>query len=261
MPINEFQSEILTLLAKNRNPDSYIAGGIAINRSLKSIRYSKDIDIFHHAEEAVISSFEQDEKILTINGYNVTTQRKEGNFTRAYISKNNVSIKLEWVRDSAFRFFPVVKDELLGFRLHDIDLATNKCLALASRHEIRDVLDIYQIHTTYLSISANIWAASGKDPGLGPGFILNQLSRNAKIYPEDLEKEVLLKNIDIKELRMNWIEMLEKAEAILDSLPIEDLGCIYLENNKPVKNIDINKISNYQKHFGKVLGSWPQVVE
>ncbi len=32
MPISSFQSEVLRLLAAQRGPDSYIAGGIAINR-------------------------------------------------------------------------------------------------------------------------------------------------------------------------------------------------------------------------------------
>lgn len=33
MPLTEFQRNILLLLAKNRNPDSYIAGGIVLNQT------------------------------------------------------------------------------------------------------------------------------------------------------------------------------------------------------------------------------------
>jgi hypothetical protein len=34
VPISKFQSDVLRLLAAQRSPDSYIAGGIAINRAL-----------------------------------------------------------------------------------------------------------------------------------------------------------------------------------------------------------------------------------
>ena len=44
--------------------------------------------------------------------------------------------------DSAFRFFPVVQDQLLGWRLHHFDAATNKALTLAARAETRDYIDI-----------------------------------------------------------------------------------------------------------------------
>ncbi len=45
MPISKFQSDVLRLLAAQRSPDSYIAGGIAINR--QGPRFSADVDIFH----------------------------------------------------------------------------------------------------------------------------------------------------------------------------------------------------------------------
>ncbi|MBV8508248.1 MAG: hypothetical protein JOZ11_20890 [Alphaproteobacteria bacterium] len=48
MPISNFQSDVLRTLAAQRSPDSYIAGGIAINR--EGPRFSGDIDIFHDSE-------------------------------------------------------------------------------------------------------------------------------------------------------------------------------------------------------------------
>jgi len=46
-------------------------------------------------------------------------------FCRAVISKDAQLLKLEWVFDTAFRFFPVVPDPDLGFRLHPADVAVN----------------------------------------------------------------------------------------------------------------------------------------
>lgn len=260
MPINKFQSQVLKLLAVNRNPDSYLAGGIAINRKSDSMRFSKDMDIFHHTDESVEKSFRADEAVLLSSGYLIDIERKESGHIGAIISKGKSRLKLEWVRDSAFRFFPVLKDSLLGYRLHDIDLATNKCLALANRNEARDVLDLVQIHDTILSLTANVWAACGKDPGFSPGLMLNQLSRNARIYPEDLESEELAIKIDPRAIKLKWLAMLDTAKTQIDQLPPEDLGCVYLEAQQPVIIIDTTKISEYERHFGSVLGSWPKVV-
>lgn len=259
MPISKFQSEVLKLIAANRNPDSYIAGGVAINRGKKSLRYSKDVDIFHHAEESVLRSFTHDHDILNASGYKIIVDKKEDSLIRAQISKKGQILRLEWVRDSAFRFFPVVEDPDMGFRLHDVDLATNKCLALAGRNEVRDVLDLVQIHENTLSLTANVWAACGKDPGFSPGLMLNQLSRNSKIYPEDLQSEELSIKVDPVEIKEKWLNMLDTARTQIDVLPPGDLGCIYLDNDAAVKDIDLSKLDTYKKHFGSVLGSWPAV--
>ena len=51
MPLSKIQSEILVLLAAHRNPESYVAGAVPLNRD--GPRYSADIDIFHDREESV----------------------------------------------------------------------------------------------------------------------------------------------------------------------------------------------------------------
>ena len=51
---------------------------------------------------------------------------------------------MQWVRDSAFRFFPLVTHEQLGLVLHPFDLATNKVLALVGRLEVRDWIDVIE---------------------------------------------------------------------------------------------------------------------
>lgn len=260
MPITRFQSEVLKLLAANRDPDSYLAGGIAINRSPTSKRFSKDIDIFHHAEESVLHSYTADEEVLRKSGYHIEIEKKEGSLIRATLSKGSNALKIEWVRDSAFRFFPVIEDDIFGYRLHDIDLATNKCLALASRNEIRDVIDLVQIDKDILSLGANVWASCAKDPGFSPGLMINQLARNSKIYPESLQSEELASEINTQKLKEQWLDMLDVARELIDALPFEDLGCIYLEQDLPVAHIDLSRIDSYQKHFGSVLGSWPKLV-
>ncbi|NNE71398.1 MAG: hypothetical protein HKN29_13700, partial [Rhodothermales bacterium] len=52
---------------------------------------------------------------------------------------------MDWARDSAWRFMPVQATPLGRYSLHEVDVATNKVLALAGRDEPRDYLDIHYI--------------------------------------------------------------------------------------------------------------------
>ena len=151
MPVTPFQREVLKLIKANRNPNSYVAGGVAIHREASSARRSNDIDFFHLTEIAVRESASADIAVLKENNYSIEYVLDQPSFIRVIISKGAQALKLEWVRDTAFRFFPVIEDDMLGFRLHDVDLAVNKCLALANRSEVRDIIDLIQIHKTTLS--------------------------------------------------------------------------------------------------------------
>ncbi len=42
MPLTAFQREVARILAANRNPESHVAGGAALNRADDSYRYSDD---------------------------------------------------------------------------------------------------------------------------------------------------------------------------------------------------------------------------
>lgn len=53
MPLTPFQTTVLKLLAANRSPESFVAGGIALN-AREPVRWSADVDLFHDAEDAVI---------------------------------------------------------------------------------------------------------------------------------------------------------------------------------------------------------------
>lgn len=64
MPLTPFQREVLRLLAGNRSPDSYLAGGAALHFRPDSHRFSNDLDFFHDSEERVASAFAADEARL-----------------------------------------------------------------------------------------------------------------------------------------------------------------------------------------------------
>ena len=133
MPLTTFQSNISQLLAPNRSPDSYLAGGAALHLAPNSKRYSNDLDYFHDSEERVAQAFADDSTALTDAGYRVEMEMNQPGYIRAIVSKGKQRTKIEWAHDSAWRFMPPVKDKLIGYRLDPVDIAINQVLSLAWR--------------------------------------------------------------------------------------------------------------------------------
>ena len=113
---------------------------------------------------------------------------------------------------------------MLGYRLHDADLAVNKVLAGAGRLVIRDYLDLIYLHRSYLTLGALAWAATGKDPGMSPLLILNELHRHTRYQPEDLAEVRMREPVSLQDLRVEWLEMLRTARELVESLPADDVG-------------------------------------
>jgi len=73
VPITKVQHHVLRLLATERSPDSYIAGGVALNR--EGPRFSGDIDIFQDPEQRLESAAETDAKALTEAAFKLSWKR------------------------------------------------------------------------------------------------------------------------------------------------------------------------------------------
>lgn len=116
--------------------------------------------------------------------------------------------KLEWVHDSAFRFFQVERDLELGWRLNFWDAAMNKVLALVGRQKIRDYLDCLYLHERHLHLGVLAWAAAGKVPGLTPDLIIDWAARGNRFRPEDLSDVRLSKPLDLRAAKQVWLEAL-----------------------------------------------------
>jgi hypothetical protein len=104
VPLSKIQSDILLQLAAHRNPESYVAGAIPLNRD--GPRFSDDIDIFHDREESVAAAAAADTASLVKAGFGVWWLRREPGIYGAVVERHGETTKLEWVRDSDFRFFP-----------------------------------------------------------------------------------------------------------------------------------------------------------
>jgi hypothetical protein len=137
MPLSKLQSHVLRVLAAGRSPDSYVAGGVALNR--EGPRFSDDIDIFQDSEQRLQAAAIADERALTEASLKLTWKKIVSGKREAEVAGLDDRMRLEWVHDSASRFFPAQPDQLFGYVLHPVDLATNKTSVAADRREPRDI--------------------------------------------------------------------------------------------------------------------------
>lgn len=263
MPLTPLQTKVLQVIARNRSEESHFAGGIVLNAADDAPRYSHDFDIFHDAAEAVAASSDMDVRVLRDTGYEVETATgdwtRPETFRKAIVRGLGEKVEIDWAADSAWRFFPVQPDPLMGWRLHLFDMATNKALALSSRSVTRDYVDIVELHKTY-PLSAIIWAACGKDPGFTPHHLLEMMRRYARISPGKLET-IKARDLDPIELKKAWISMSEKAEIEINTLansqPDMPIGVAFVDKNGHPGWIGDDPTLTV--HHPSVRGCWPTV--
>lgn len=265
MPLTPLQKDVLAVLALNRSEESHFAGGVVLNAADDSARFSHDFDIFHELAEEVTRASAGDVESLRRAGFEVETPsrygewEKDATFRKAKVRRGKETVEIDWAADSAFRFFPIERDDLLGWRLHRFDVATNKALALAARTETRDYVDIVELHRTY-PLAAICWAACGKDPGFSPLSLLKMMKRFARIDPAKLE-EIQARALDPVALKLAWIEMSDDAEAqmirVADDRPDLPIGVAFVDPNGHPRWIGDDR--SLRVHFPSVRGCWPTV--
>lgn len=254
MPLSKIQTDILKLLASHRDPESYVAGASALNRDAP--RYSADIDVFHGREERAASAAAADAQTLEAAGYQVKWIRREPAIYTAEIAGINGNTHLEWVVDSEFRFFPVIKDDAFGYVLHPVDLAMNKIAAAANRRELRDIVDLVTIQDTILPLGAVVWAAVEKSPGYTPEGLIAEIRRNANYPAAEWRALASTEPIDPVATMTKLRSALDDAEAFVARMPTEKIGLLFLQAGKVVQP-DPDRLDSYQTHAGQPRGQWP----
>jgi hypothetical protein len=262
MPLTSHQASIARLLATNRTPDSYLAGGAALHIEPNSKRYSNDLDYFQDSEARVLSAFTEDRRLLEGAGYGVTVLMNQPGFIRAIVEKGADQTKVEWAHDSAWRFLPPVLHEISGYQLHPVDLAINKLLALVGRDEARDFLDILHAHDTILPLGALCWAAAGKDPGFTPFLLLSLLQRRGRYHAEDFKRLALRDPVDLVALKAQWLRALDEANTFVHARPPDELGCLYYSRSRQrfLGDFDPADVGrDVVVHFGRPGGVLPRI--
>jgi len=262
VPLTRFQREVLAALASVRTDERYLAGGAALHFAPDSLRYSHDLDFFHDSAERVAETFTRDREALEAEGFSLEVRLSQPGFIRCLVMRDGDATQIDWAHDSCWRFLPLVRDDLGGLLLHEIDLAVNKTLTLAGRDEIRDVVDILYAHERILSLGALTWAAVGKDPGFTPLSLLEQLKRTGRYQPEDIERLDLAAPFDPVEGKRRWLAALEQAEEFVGSRPPDEVGCLYYSRDRdafvtPSPDTDLES-QGVVPHFGRPGGVVPR---
>ncbi len=266
MPLSDFQKTVLAVLARNRSPESHFAGGIVSNATDVSPRYSRDFDIFHEVAGEVTRASEADIVSLQNAGFDVAPAprfdewTREATFRTARVrSATGEVLAIDWAADSAFRFFPIVQDALLGWRLHHFDAATNKALTLAARTETRDYIDILELHQQF-PLAAICWAACGKDPGYSPLSLLTMMRRFARVDPIELHK-IQARTLDPVALKETWLHISDEAEhqmtTLADQQPDVPIGVAFVD----AANVPrwIGDDAALRVHSPSLRGCWPRL--
>ncbi|MEK7414942.1 MAG: hypothetical protein AAB263_16630, partial [Planctomycetota bacterium] len=232
-----------------------------------SDRESRDIDLFHDAREALAVASTQDEVALRAAGLTVAHDNVwSDTFRRARVSLANTdeSVEIDWALDAAWRFFPPIPDPLLGWRLHDIDLACNKVLALGSRSESRDLIDVIAWARTF-PLAALCWAACGKDPGFTPLMLLEHMRRSARVDPGQLAL-FKARHLDAPTIKASWLALASDADAAItalaDAMPDLAIGVLFLDSAGIMcwPSVDVSlEQQGLQLHHPTVGGCIPQI--
>lgn len=262
MPLTPLQQEILSVLARGPVAGRYLAGGSALHSLPHSTRFSHDLDLFHDEVEQVARAFDEDSRALAREGFEVKLLLSQPGHIRALVRRGEESTRVDWARDSSWRFMPLVQDRQGGWMLDPIDLATNKVLVLAGRDEPRDFVDILFATETILPLGPLVWAAAGKDPGFSPLSLLEQLKRRGRYHEEDLRRLDLAVPLDLPDLKNRWLRSLEEAEAFILSRPPGEAGCLYYSPDlgrfvQPEAGRDLSA-QGLVPHFGRPGGVLPR---
>ena len=254
MPLTKLQSHVLRVLAAERSPDSYIAGGVALNR--EGPRFSGDIDIFQDSEQRLEVAAVADSKALAEAGLKLAWKKIQAGKREAELEGLGDTMRLEWVQDSAFRFFPAQRDELFGYVLHPVDLATNKASAAADRREPRDIVDLVTIHETILPLGPVVSAAVGRFPGQSPEEMLADITRHSRFTAEEFRVLATDRPIDVSDLHRRIRRMIEDAEQFINRIPSDAVGVVFLQGDTPVQP-NLEALAQYRRRAGTLGGVWP----
>jgi hypothetical protein len=268
MAVTGFQQAICRLIAANRleQGEAYVAGGVALNLLTGGRRLSRDIDLFHDTVEALDATWRADGEWLRNHGYEIRSVHERLGYVEAVVAKGGDAVLMQWTRDSAFRFFPLVRHEELGLTLHPFDLATNKVLALVGRLEVRDWIDLITCHERVQPLGYLAWAACGKDPGFGPLTILEQAGRSGRYTPAEMEGL----SFDgpppaLRDLLERWHLMLREAREVVGVLPAAQAGMCVLHRSGDLYRGDLTQLGqdlaegNLVFHAGSIRGAYPQI--
>jgi hypothetical protein len=251
--LTDLQRRIMQRLSLNRSQCSCLAGGLILN--LNWPRRSDDIDIVRDTDEEVSEVAEKDIADLEKDGLQVTVDVRAYGTYEATVSDNSSSTVIQWMSDTRIRFFPLVKDEQWGLRLHQADLAINKVLAASSRRKARDFADIVAISANMCPMGPLVMAAAGKPPAYSPQKIIDQIRWHSQTIPEDEYAAVkgLPADWTPQFIRAEVTKQTDLAESYIMRAPVEIVGVLSVDADGTPIEVTTETIKAAVLQFGSKL--------
>lgn len=237
MPLTPLQRQVIGVLRPFRTPHNYIGGGLALNQ--KWPRLSDDMDIFRDDADQLPDATKRELDALRDAGFSVEVTTCDQSMVEAILRQYGLETRVQWMDEpeTCKRFFPALDDDLLGFRLHQADLAVNKVLCAARRDSApRDAVDLVNIIRLYCPLGPLVWALSGKDSSLGPTRVIQEIRRVAFGYPDEeiravrMEKGSIITRAELREVLAKALD--DASDYCDDAAPIDFLGHLFVDSEE-----------------------------
>lgn len=237
MPLTDLQRMVIRALRPFRQPRDYVGGGVALNQNWP--RLSDDMDIFHDERGRLPEGVKPELDALREAGFLVEVTTQTEWMVEAILTQYGYQTRVQWLDDpeSCCRFFPAIDDDVLGFRLHQSDVAINKVLCAASRQNAaRDAVDLVSIVQNYCPLGPLVWAISGKDERHTPPNILREMRRITFGYADKEIRTVRMEDgseINQNQLRSVLGPAFDAAEKYCSQIaPPALLGQLFVDINE-----------------------------
>ncbi|MDE0524571.1 MAG: hypothetical protein OXH79_21740 [Boseongicola sp.] len=216
MPLDNFQKDILRVIASNRDASSPFAGGSVIQRH--RFRLSDDQDVFTAGDPDPV--MRKDVEALEANGLHVSPGRAYDGFRECHVMKPKEGRAiLQWTQALALEYFAPVEDSDFGYRLHFADLAANMALAAASRKRMRDFADLWLLDTHVMPLWRMACAASGKFPNESPLSLVDLMSFNMQLaMVQDDTPMILTRDVSEAAITGGLTKSMQEARETLGRL-------------------------------------------
>jgi predicted nucleotidyltransferase component of viral defense system len=145
----QLQDRILLAL-KEVLSSFYLTGGTALGRFYLNHRFSEDLDFFVNRSDTFRSEVKNIEKVLQ-NKFSLLKNQSIvfDDYVRFYIEDENISLKIEFVNDIAYRC-GVPKSYKYGLIDTPLNILANKLTTVVGRDEPKDVFDICVLAQHYM---------------------------------------------------------------------------------------------------------------
>ncbi|MBI5746597.1 MAG: nucleotidyl transferase AbiEii/AbiGii toxin family protein [Nitrospirae bacterium] len=202
--LTPLQKKILNLFVTLTDKDAfYLTGGTALSAFFLKHRKSHDLDFFSSTEE-LITPFSQKLE-ASIKKENLGVERLRGfhSFVELSVTDSEDSTIIHLALDSPFRFEqPMESEEFPGLKIDSqIDIATNKLLALFGRAVLRDFIDVYFLVKERFSKNELMEKAVLKDPGFDLYWLGVAMERINEFPDDSPDMHLLTRQSTIAELK------------------------------------------------------------